>query len=81
MCACVMCTVARPITRRADANGLADAVAVARDRSCDPKVVAAAEACLRAALAEARLLGAVVVCRVRRPARAHRLVIVVCDAL
>ncbi len=72
--------LSRPLTRRTDAGFLVTAISEARERKCSSNVIAKAEACLNAALAEARLLGAITVCKVGFFAvgRAHGLLFAVC---
>ncbi len=54
----------RPLTRRADANALVDAIRVATDAQCSPMLLSSAERCLHTCLAEVKLLGAATVCKV-----------------
>jgi hypothetical protein len=54
----------RPLTRRADAGGLVDAIRLAKDAECSTALIQSAERCLNSALAEVKLLGAVTVCKV-----------------
>ena len=61
----------RPLTRRTDASFLVTAIAEARQRKCAAAVIAMAEQRVSDALAEARLLGALTVCKVRSHISPH----------